>query len=81
MTSEIPTPAAAVPAAASFASSNPAGPITLSIDIGGSKLKALLQDPAGKPVSERQRVETPAVPTPEAVLAGLDVLRKLLPRF
>jgi polyphosphate glucokinase len=81
MTSEISTPVAAAPVAASIASSNPAGPITMSIDIGGSKLKALLQDPAGKPVSERQRVETPAVPTPEAVLAGLEELRKLLPGF
>jgi polyphosphate glucokinase len=58
-----------------------AGPVTLSIDIGGSKLKAILQDSTGKQVSERQRVVTPAVPTPEAVLAGLDELRKLLPGF
>ncbi len=57
------------------------GPITLSIDIGGSGLKAMLLDPAGKPVSERQRVVTPAVPEPVAVLGGLDELRKLLPAF
>ena len=56
----------------------PPGPITLSIDIGGSGLKAMLLDAAGKPISERQRVLTPAVPTPEAVLAGLDELRKLI---
>ena len=31
----------------------------------------------GQPVSERQRVVTPAVPTPEAVLKGLDELRIL----
>jgi polyphosphate glucokinase len=53
----------------------------MSIDIGGSGLKAMLLDPAGKPVSERQRVVTPAVPTPEAVLAGLDQLRKLMGHF
>ena len=48
---------------------NPAaGPITLAIDIGGSGLKAMLLDPSGRPVSERQRVPTPAVPTPRAVL-------------
>jgi polyphosphate glucokinase len=41
----------------------------------------MLLDPAGKPVSERQRVVTPAVPTPELVLDGLDQLRKLLPAF
>jgi polyphosphate glucokinase len=56
-------------------------PITLSIDIGGSGLKAMLLDPKGKPVSERQRVPTPAVPTPLAVLKGLDKLRELLPGF
>ena len=53
----------------------------MSIDIGGSGLKAMLLDAAGKPVSERQRVLTPAIPTPEAVLAGLDELRKLLGDF
>jgi polyphosphate glucokinase len=56
-------------------------PITLSIDIGGSGLKAMLLDPAGKPVSERQRVVTPAVPTPAAVLKGLEQLAALLPGF
>jgi polyphosphate glucokinase len=56
-------------------------PVTLSIDIGGSGLKAMLLDPAGKPVSERQRVVTPQVPAPEAVLAGLEELHKLLPHF
>jgi len=57
------------------------GPITLAIDIGGSGLKAMLLDPTGKPASERQRVLTPAVPTPQLVLGGLDTLRKLLPEF
>lgn len=55
--------------------------ITLAIDVGGSGLKAMLLDGAGKPVSERQRVDTPAVPTPPLVLAGLDSLRKQLPSF
>ena len=41
-------------------------PVTLAIDIGGSGLKAMLLDPAGKPLSERERVDTPAVPTPKA---------------
>ena len=69
------TPENSTPVAA--ASTNPTGPITMSIDIGGSGLKAMLLDAAGKPVSERQRVLTPTVPTPEAVLAGLAELRKL----
>lgn len=81
MTSEISKPVAAVPVAAPIASSNPTGPITMSIDIGGSGLKAMLLDPLGKPVSERQRVVTPVVPTPEAVLGGLDELRKLFVDF
>ena len=68
------TPAHAAPAHA-------AHPTTLSIDVGGSGLKAMLLDSAGKPISERQRVVTPAVPTPDLVLDGLDELRKLLPEF
>jgi polyphosphate glucokinase len=56
-------------------------PVTLAIDIGGSGLKAMLLSPTGKPVSERQRIETPAVPTPRAVLAALDGLIKPLGGF
>jgi polyphosphate glucokinase len=57
------------------------GPITLCIDIGGSGLKAMLVDSKGKPVSERQRVETPKIPTPTLVLRRLDLLVKDLPGF
>lgn len=57
------------------------GPITLAIDIGGSGLKAMLLDPAGKPISERVRVDTPAIPTPNGVLKGLDKLVAQLPKF
>ena len=57
------------------------GPVTLTIDIGGSGLKAMLLDAAGKPLSERARVVTPAVPSPEAVLPALDELSTLLPGF
>ena len=66
---------------ASGAPTSASSPITISIDIGGSGLKAMLLDPKGTPVSERQRVVTPEVPTPIAVLAGLDELRKLLTKF
>ncbi len=41
----------------------------------------MLLDPAGKPISERQRIPTPAVPTPIAVLKDLDKLRAMLPGF
>lgn len=57
------------------------GPITLAIDIGGSGLKAMLLDGAGKPVSERVRIPTPAIPTAQAVMKGLDQLRAALPKF
>ena len=56
-------------------------PITLAIDIGGSGLKAMLLDPAGKPISERERVVTPAIPTPRAVIKALDKLAANLPGF
>jgi len=67
--------------ASSRTSDGAKGPITMSIDIGGSGLKALLMDADGNPVSERQRVVTPAVPTPAAVLDALDELRKLVGHF
>jgi polyphosphate glucokinase len=73
-----------MPAQAAGAAVKPAKsahPITLSIDIGGSGLKAMLLDPAGNPLTERQRINTPAIPTPLAVLRGLDHLRSLLPGF
>jgi polyphosphate glucokinase len=81
MTPKTDSTASLAPGASPSASSTTPGPITLSIDIGGSGLKALLLDPTGKPVSERQRVVTPEVPMPEAVLGGLGELRKLLPGF
>ncbi|HUD12052.1 MAG TPA: ROK family protein [Terracidiphilus sp.] len=56
-------------------------PITMTIDIGGSGLKAMLLDAKGRPVSERERVVTPEVPTPEAVLKSLEELRKAIGDF
>jgi polyphosphate glucokinase len=57
------------------------GPVTLSIDVGGSGIKAMLLSPAGKPLCERERIETPAIPTPLAVLRVLDQLHARLPNF
>jgi polyphosphate glucokinase len=74
-----PTPASE--AIATATSSKPLGPITLAIDIGGYGLKAMLLDATGKPVSERQRIPTPAIPTANAVMKALDQLRELLPKF
>jgi polyphosphate glucokinase len=73
------SPFAAAPEASESSSST--GPITLSIDIGGSGLKAMLLGAAGHPVSERQRILTPEVPAPIAVISALDELRKLMPEF
>ena len=66
---------------ASSVSPKTSNPITMAIDIGGSGLKAMLLDAEGHPVSERQRLATPAVATPKAVLKGLDQLRNALPAF
>ncbi len=44
------------------------GPKTLAIDIGGSGIKAMVLDRAGRPLSERARLETPRPATPDAVL-------------
>jgi polyphosphate glucokinase len=81
MTTKAAKTAPAAPGKSPRASSKPKRPITLAIDIGGSGLKAILLDARGKPVSERERVPTPAIPTPHAVLRGLGVLRGRLGRF
>lgn len=41
----------------------------------------MLLDPAGKPISERQRIRTPDTPTPPAVLRALDELQAMLPDY
>jgi polyphosphate glucokinase len=71
----------AAPPPASRDAIHPNGPVTLSIDIGGSGLKAMLLDAAGKPLCERQRIPTPTDPAPEAVLKALDELRRRFPEF
>ena len=81
MAPEIPPPAAPVPAAAPAISPDPTRPVTLAIDVGGSALKAMLLDAAGVPASERLRIATPAMSTPDAMLAWLDELRRQLPGF
>jgi polyphosphate glucokinase len=53
-----------------------AGPRTLAIDIGGTGLKAMVLDSAGKEVTERVRVPTPRPATPKAILSAL---AKMLP--
>jgi len=48
--------------------------LVLSVDIGGSGIKAMVLDESGQPVTERQRIETPSHPNPPAVL---DVIAQL----
>ena len=59
----------------------PSAPITLSVDIGGTGIKMMALDAAGKPISDRFRALTPEDPTPDRVLAVLDDLRKQIGDF
>jgi polyphosphate glucokinase len=81
MSPKVTTAATPAPKAASHASRATDSPVTLSIDIGGSGIKAMLLDALGKPISARERIVTPAVPTPSAVLRALEELRARLAGF
>ena len=48
-----------------------APPRTLAVDIGGTGIKTIVLDAAGKPVTERLRIETPRPATPRAVIAAI----------
>jgi polyphosphate glucokinase len=58
-----------------------AGTRTLSIDIGGTGLKAAVLGPGGEPVTEHLRVQTPRPATPQALLAAISALIKPLGKF
>lgn len=49
---------------------------TLAVDIGGTGVKVIVLDEAGKPVTERMRVPTPQPATPRAVIAAVQKLAK-----
>jgi polyphosphate glucokinase len=55
--------------------------VTLAIDIGGTRVKALLLDSEGKPISDRQRALTPRPATPAAVLKLLDAVKSKFGNF
>lgn len=74
-------PAARSPKTVPRASRATSSPVTLSIDIGGTGIKAMLLSPRGKPISARERIVTPAIPTPHAVLRALEHLRARLSKF
>ncbi len=48
----------------------------LCIDIGGSRIKAILLDPDGKMLIEYQRLNTPAPATPDRVIQTIAELTK-----
>lgn len=54
---------------------------TLSIDVGGSGIKAMVLDARGEPLNERVRITTPENAEPEAVLAVLAQLVQQQPSF
>jgi polyphosphate glucokinase len=63
------------------AASVTAGPVTLSVDIGGTGIKMMVLDASGKPISDRMRALTPTNPTPARVLKVLEDMRAQLPAF
>jgi len=54
--------------------SNEKGLITLALDVGGTGVKGCLLNEAGRPITPRERFETPNPATPEAVIEVLDTL-------
>jgi polyphosphate glucokinase len=60
---------------------NQKGVTTLAIDVGGTGIKTLLLDDRGKPLSERDRTETPRPATPEAMLELMHTMAQKLAPF
>ncbi len=52
----------------------PGKPLTLAIDIGGTRLKATILDAGGNPIAEPVRVLTPRPATPDAIFTALATL-------
>ena len=55
--------------------------ITLAVDVGGTGIKELLLDSKGKPISEREREDTPQPATPTAVLKVIDSITARIGKF
>lgn len=53
----------------------------LSIDIGGSRIKAILLDLEGNTLNEYKRVDTPAPSTPQNVIRAIGALSQSFPGF
>src|SRR5579863_4518794 len=54
---------------------------TLAVDIGGSGVKTMLLDEAGKPLTERLRAKTPNPPTPKNIIKVIADFAKQLGEF
>ncbi len=54
---------------------------TLAVDIGGTGIKGILLNSRGKPISERERTETPRPATPDAMLPIMDAIAKNVGKF
>jgi polyphosphate glucokinase len=61
-----------------MATQQPEKPVTLAFDIGGTGVKCMLLDYKGKPLSERERIETPQPATTEAVIEVMDGMAQKL---
>jgi polyphosphate glucokinase len=57
------------------------GPRTLAVDIGGTGVKTMLLDAAGKPLSDRLRAKTPEASTPKAISDIIAAFAKQLGDF
>lgn len=55
--------------------------ITLALDVGGTGVKGCLLNGTGKPITRRERFETPDPATPANIIRVLDVLVKKLGKF
>jgi polyphosphate glucokinase len=70
-----------MPTSAEKASARLRKPVTLSVDVGASHIKAHLLDRQGKDLVERLRVETPEDLTPTLLVRTIAGLAKRLPGF
>lgn len=71
----------AKPIATAIPKNNARLPRTLAIDIGGTGIKALTLDAAGKPINQRMRIPTPKHATPKDVIEIARKLAKAQPVF
>ncbi len=74
-------PGAGVAAAAGGWAREPAGPLTLAVDVGGTGIKASVLDASDRMVADRVRVETTYPLSPDAFVTRVAELVRPLPAF